>query len=185
MTGGIACYKVASVVSRLVQDGVQVTVAMTSAASRFITPLTFQALTGRPVYDSPWSHVESHDPQHVSLARAADLMLIAPCSMDMLAKLAGGRCDDVVSLIAAAVDRSRQPVFLAPSMNEVMWEQPATQRNLERLREDGYQIIEPGRGWQACRTQGIGRLAEPEEILEVVYRAIGQPAEAASRRPTR
>ena len=168
VTGGIACYKVAQVVSRLVQSGAQVTVAMTDAAARFVTPLTFQALSGRPVYTSQWEHIESHDPQHISLARAADVMLIAPCTMDMLARLATGRADDVVSLIAAAVDWSRQPLLLAPSMNAVMWNQPATQRNLAQLRADGCRIIEPTEGWQACRTEGIGRLAEPEVIIEAV-----------------
>jgi phosphopantothenoylcysteine synthetase/decarboxylase len=108
LSGGIACYKVAHVVSRLAQRGAEVTVAMTEAATRFVTPLTFQALSGRPVYSDQWSHIESHDPQHITLARRADLMLIAPCTMDMLAKLAHGRTDDVVSLICSAVDRSKQ-----------------------------------------------------------------------------
>lgn len=172
LSGGIACYKVASVVSALAQQGVEVTVAMTDAAARFVTPLTFQALSGRPVYDNQWSHIESHDPQHISLARAADVMLIAPCSMDMLAKLTHGRTDDVVSLIASAVDLKRQKVMLAPSMNEVMYKQPSTQRNLAQLREDGFEIIEPGTGWQACRTEGVGRLAEPAEILARVRSAL-------------
>ncbi len=168
VTGGIACYKVASVVSALVQGGGDVTVAMTDAATRFVAPLTFQALSGRPVYTSQWEHVEAHDPQHIALARDADLMLIAPCTMDMLAKLATGRCDDVVSLIAAAVDPGKQPVFLAPSMNTVMWRQKSTQRNLARLVEDGYRVIAPGEGWQACRSVGPGRLAEPDEIVAAV-----------------
>jgi phosphopantothenoylcysteine decarboxylase/phosphopantothenate--cysteine ligase len=168
VTGGIACYKVAHVVSRLVQDGIEVTVVMTESATRFVAPLTFQALSGRPVYTSPWEHIESQDPQHVSLARAADTMLIAPCTMDMLARLAAGRADDVVSLIASAIDFSRQPMLLAPSMNEVMWNQPATQRNVAQLRADGCRIIEPAEGWQACRTEGTGRLAEPEVIIEAV-----------------
>lgn len=168
VTGGIACYKVAHVVSRLTQAGVEVTVAMSGGAARFVTPLTFQALSGRPVYTSQWEHVETHDPQHVSLARSADAMLVAPCTMDMLARLAVGRADDVVSLIAAAVDRGRQPLLLAPSMNEVMWNQPATQRNLKQLCDDGCRIIEPGEGWQACRTEGVGRMAEPEDILEAL-----------------
>ena len=96
------------------------------------------------------------------------MMLIAPCTMDMLAKLAHGRADDVVSLIASAVDWSRQPMLIAPSMNEVMWNQPATQRNVAQLRADGCRIIEPAEGWQACRTEGIGRLAEPVVIIEAV-----------------
>lgn len=168
LTGGIACYKVASIVSALAQAGAEVSVAMTDAATRFVTPLTFQALSARPVYTSQWDHLESNDPQHISLARAAHLMLIAPCTMDMLARLAHGRTDDVVSLIVSAIDRAKQPVLLAPSMNEVMWNQLATQRNLAQLRADGFEIIEPGSGWQACRTEGVGRLAEPEVILRCV-----------------
>ncbi len=165
LTGGIACYKVGEVVSRLAQAGCSVTVVMTEAATRFVAPLTYQALSGRPVYSSPFVHIESHDPQHVSLARAADLMVIAPCTMDMMAKLVIGRTDDAVSLICSAVDRSEQPVLLAPSMNAGMWTQPSTQRNLSQLRSDGFQIVGPGEGWQACRTTGPGRMAEPAEIL--------------------
>ncbi len=172
VSGGIACYKIAQVVSRLVQSDIIVTVAMTDAATRFITPLTFEALSCRAVYSSQWQHIESHDPQHVSLARTAELMLIAPCTMDMLAKLAHGRTDDVVSLIASAVDWSRQAMLIAPSMNQVMWTQPATQRNLAQLKADGCEIIEPGEGWQACRTEGKGRLAEPEVILDAVMARI-------------
>ncbi len=154
--------------SRLVQADFDVTVAMTDAATRFVTPLTFEALSGRAVYSSQWQHVESHDPQHISLARAADLMLIAPCTMDMLGKLAHGRPDDVVSLIASAVDWSRQAMLIAPSMNEVMLNQPSTQRNLAQVKADGCEIIDPGEGWQACRTEGKGRLAEPDVILDAV-----------------
>jgi len=172
LSGGIACYKVANVVSALTQQGAEVTVAMTDAATRFVTPLTFQALSGRPVYTSQWEHIESQDPQHISLARAANVMIIAPCTMDMLAKLAHGETDDVVSLIASAVDRRRQPVLLAPSMNETMWLQPATQRNLEQLRADGFMIIDPDRGWQACRTEGVGRMAEPHNLLAAVIAAL-------------
>jgi phosphopantothenoylcysteine decarboxylase/phosphopantothenate--cysteine ligase len=156
----------------MAQRGADVTVAMTDAATRFIAPLTFQALSGRPVYTSQWEHIEAHDPQHIRLARAADLMLIAPCSMDMLAKLAHGRTDDVVSLIASAIDLKRQPALLAPSMNDVMWNQPSTQRNLAQLQRDGFEIIGPGAGWQACRSEGIGRLAEPQEILVAIDQRI-------------
>ncbi|MCL4196621.1 MAG: hypothetical protein KJZ69_03940 [Phycisphaerales bacterium] len=172
LTGGIACYKTAFIVSRLAQAGAQVTVLMTEAATRFVAPLTFQALSGRPVYTSQWEHVESQDPQHISLARSASLMLIAPCTMDMMAKLATGRTGDVVSLVSSAIDRTKQPCLLAPSMNAVMWGQPATQRALKQLREDGFTIIGPDSGWQACRTQGPGRMSEPEEILAAVAQAI-------------
>jgi phosphopantothenoylcysteine decarboxylase / phosphopantothenate---cysteine ligase len=168
LSGGIACYKVANVVSALAQAGAEVTVAMTDAATRFVTPLTFQSLSGRPVYTNQWEHIESSDPQHISLARAADLMLIAPCTMDMMAKLAAGRTDDVVSLIASAIDLGKQPILLAPSMNEVMWNQPSTRRNLAQVQKDGFEILQPEKGWQACRTVGVGRMAEPETLLAAV-----------------
>lgn len=172
LSGGVACYKVAHVVSALAQAGAIVTVAMTEAATRFVTPLTFQALSGRPVYTSQWDHLESSDPQHINLARQADLMLIAPCSMDMLAKLAHGRTDDAVSLIASAIDLQKQPILLAPSMNSVMWNQPATQRNIAQLRADKFIVLEPGVGWQACRTEGPGRLPEPEQLLAALEQAL-------------
>src|SRR6185295_2373376 len=123
VTGGIAAYKTAMVVSRLAQAGAEVTVAMTEAATKFVTPLTFQALSARPVYTSAWDHIESHDPQHISLADAADVALIAPCTMDCMARLATGRTDDVVTLIVSAIDRKKTPVLLAPSMNTAMWTQ--------------------------------------------------------------
>ncbi len=173
LSGGIACYKTAFVVSRLAQAGAHVTVLMTGAATKFITPLTFQALSGRPVYTDQWTHIESADPQHISLAREADAALIAPCTMDLAAKLATGRTDDVVSLVVSAIDVTRQPVLLAPSMNEVMWHQPANQRNIEQLCSDGFQIVDPGSGWQACRTEGVGRMAEPEELLSALAMAAG------------
>jgi phosphopantothenoylcysteine decarboxylase/phosphopantothenate--cysteine ligase len=147
---------------------------MTEAATRFVAPLTFQALSGRPVYASQWQHIESHDPQHVSLADAADLMIIAPCTMDMLAKLVIGRTDDAVALITSAIDRARTPVLLAPSMNAAMYRQPSTQRNLAQLVEDGFEVIEPDVGWQACRHEGIGRLPEPPRLLEAIRHALGE-----------
>lgn len=168
LTGGIACYKVAYLVSALAKAGAEVTVVMTGAATRFVTPLTFQALSGRPVYSDQWQHHEASDPQHIATARAADLMIVAPCTMNMLSKLATGRADDAVCLVAAAMDLSRQPVLLAPSMNATMYAQPSTQRNIAQLRADGFQIIDPATGWQACRTEGPGRLPEPDELFRIV-----------------
>jgi phosphopantothenoylcysteine decarboxylase/phosphopantothenate--cysteine ligase len=168
VTGGIAAYKTCTVVSRLAQAGAHVTVLMTEAATHFVTPLTFQALSGNPVYTSAWEHIESKDPQHISLATGADLALVAPCTMDCMAKIAHGFTDDVVTLVLSAVDRSRTPVLLAPAMNAAMWAQPSTQRNLATLEGDGYRVIGPGTGWQACRTVGTGRMTEPEELLRVI-----------------
>ncbi|MEM9167280.1 MAG: flavoprotein [Planctomycetota bacterium] len=165
LTGGIAAYKVCTVVSRLAQAEAYVTVLMTEPATRFVTPLTFQALSGRPVYTSAWEHIESHDPQHIALADSADAVLVAPCTMDFMASLAFGRANNVVSLVLSAVDRSKTPVLLAPSMNEVMWNQPATKRNVEQLGADGFGMVGPGSGWQACRHVGTGRMAEPADLL--------------------
>ena len=166
--GGIAAYKTAALVSQLVQRGADVTVLMTPAATQFVGPLTFEALSGRSVYTDPWTQVEAHDPQHIALAREAALMLIAPCTMNMLARLAHGQADDVVSLACSAIDRSEQQVLLAPSMNEVMLSQPATQRNLAVLRDDGFIVLEPTSGWQACRANGPGRMPEPEMLIEAI-----------------
>lgn len=174
VTGGIAACKAAMLVSRLAQAGAEVRVAMTEAATRFVTPLTFQALSGNPVYTSQWDHIESSDPQHIALASRCDLAVVAPCTMDCMAKLASGRTDDVVCLMLSAVDRAKTPVLLAPSMNAVMWGQPANQRNLRQLVEDGFETVGPGEGWQACRTVGVGRMSEVEEIVEAVVGALGR-----------
>lgn len=165
---GIASYKVCSVVSALAQAGADVTVAMTTDAQRFVAPLVFQSLAGRAVLTGVWEAATPSDPQHIRVAGALDLYLIAPCTMDMLSKLATGRCDDIVSLLAASIDRARTPVVLAPSMNEAMWRQPATCRNVEVLRTDGFRVVDPAAGWQACRSVGPGRLPEPDELLELV-----------------
>lgn len=176
---GIAVYKVCTVVSRLAQAGADVTVAMTPNATRFVTPLTFQALSGRHVYTSQWEHVESQDPQHVSLGRQADAMLIAPCTMDLTARLANGFTDDMVCLLSSVIDRTRTPVLVAPSMNAVMLEQASTQRNLRTLVDDGFRVLDSGVGWQACRTAGPGRLPEPEDLLAAVVDAVrDRPATA-------
>lgn len=174
ISGGIAVYKVCTVVSRLAQAGAQVTVAMTPAATEFVAPITFQALSGNPVYTSSWEHIESKDPQHISLADRCDLALVAPCTMDMLAKLVYGRTDDVVTLILSAVNRQKTPVLLAPAMNDQMWNQPSNLRNVELAKQDGFGQIGPGVGWQACRHTGTGRMSEPEDICRAICEALGE-----------
>jgi phosphopantothenoylcysteine decarboxylase/phosphopantothenate--cysteine ligase len=173
ISGGIAVYKVCTVVSRLAQAGAQVTVAMTPAATNFVTPITFQALSGNPVYTSSWEHIESKDPQHISLADRCDLALIAPCTMDMLSKLVHGRTDDVVTLILSAINRTKTPVILAPAMNDQMWNQPSNLRNVAIAEQDGFKQVGPGVGWQACRHTGTGRMSEPEDICRVVCETLG------------
>ncbi|MBC8200651.1 MAG: phosphopantothenoylcysteine decarboxylase [Planctomycetes bacterium] len=165
VTGGIACYKTADLVSTLVQSGARVDVLMTAAATKFIAPLTFSSLTGRAVFDSPFAILEGHDPQHIRLAKNAHALLVAPCTMNMLSKLATGMADDPVSLVLAAIDRKNTPVLLAPSMNATMLSQPATQRNIHTLKQDGFTVLESDEGWQACKTVGKGRLLEPSHLL--------------------
>lgn len=163
--GGIAAYKVGHVVSQLVQRGAGVTVAMTSAARKFVGPTTFRALTGRRVLTSIWTEADPSDVQHIALSGAADLMLIAPATANIIGKIAAGIADDIVTTLVVSQD---SPVLLAPAMNTRMWQNRVVQRNLATLKELGCEIIDPGEGWLACRTVGPGRMAEPEEILEAV-----------------
>lgn len=172
VTGGIAAYKTCTLVSRIAQAGARVTVAMTEAAARFVGPITFQALSANHVYTSAWEHVQSQDPQHISLATNADACIVAPCTMDCMARLASGMTSDVVCLILSAVDRSKTPVLLAPAMNTAMWAQPATQRNAKQLVDDGYTLVGPGDGWQACRHVGAGRMSEPEQLVAALADAL-------------
>ena len=167
--GGIAAYKVCQVVSSLVQRGCGATVAMTDAGARFVTPLTFQALTRRQVFTTMWQQEGYYDPQHLALTELADLFLVAPATADLIGKFAAGIGDDLVTTLMLGRDC---PVLLAPAMNTRMWENPIVQRNITTLRGLGYGFIEPGEGWLACRTVGRGRMAEAEEILEVVARAL-------------
>lgn len=172
LSGGIACYKTATLVSRLVQQGAEARVIMTEAATRFITPLTLQSLSGHPVLTSMWDHDDRPDSQHVGLARWCDVMVIAPCSADMIAKLAHGLTPDIVSLTASALPSGSEatPLLLAPAMNADMWANPVCQHNLASLREllANLHEVGPDEGWQACRTQGGGRMSEPEAIRDKV-----------------
>jgi phosphopantothenoylcysteine decarboxylase/phosphopantothenate--cysteine ligase len=166
LSGGIACYKMATLVSRLAQAGADIRVLMTPAAIQFIAPLTFQSLSGKPVATSIWEAVDFHDSQHIGLARWCELFILAPASADIMARLAAGITDDIVTLTASALPRAT-PVLLAPAMNAEMWANPVVQRNVAALRELlGYRTVGPAEGWQACRTSGAGRMSEAEAILE-------------------
>lgn len=172
--GGIACYKIADVVSKLVQLGAGVTVIMTPEATKFVTPLTFQALSGRPVHTDTFELLESSDPQHIKLTERADLMLVAPATTNMIAKVACGLTDDLVSLMICA---SACPVVFAPAMNSRMWENPIAQENHAKLVKLGYRFVGPEAGWLACRNVGAGRLSEPSKIVEEVTRMLTVPGE--------
>ncbi|MFB3891482.1 MAG: flavoprotein [Phycisphaerae bacterium] len=165
LTGGIACYKSADLASKLVQAGAGVTAAMTDSATRFITPLTLQSLTHRQVFTSVWQSSETFETQHISLVELADLMIVAPATANIIAKMANGIADDLVSVLALSA-AGECPVLVAPAMNTRMWNAPPTRDNVGRLRKWGIRIVGPGEGYLACGTIGAGRMAEPAEIIE-------------------
>ena len=169
VTGGIAAYKTAAMVSRLVQAGAGVTVVMTEAATRFVGATTFEALTGRTVCTSLFDHPEYPLGGHVSLADKAAVMCVAPATANFLAKAAQGIADDLLSTLYLAFPG---PVVIAPAMNTVMWNQPAVRRNVQQLRDDGVHFIDPQDGWLSCRASGPGRMADPQQILEAIDRLL-------------
>ena len=165
VTGGIAAYKVAELARLLIRNNVDVQVAMTGAATRFVGPATFQALTGKPVVTDLWDPAFPNNMAHIELSRGADAIVVAPASADFLAKLAHGIADDLLSTTCLA---RNCPLLVAPAMNVEMWDNPATQRNVATLRADGITVIGPAPGDQACGEVGMGRMLEPEEILQSV-----------------
>lgn len=170
--GGIAAYKSAEVIRRLVAAGADVQVAMTRAASRFITTLTLQTLSRRPVASDLLSESEDAAIGHIRLAEEADVVLVAPATADLVARLAAGMADDMVTATALV---TRAPIVVAPSMNTLMLEHPATQANLATLRRYGYRIVEPASGELACGYEGAGRLPDPEDLVQEVAAALTPP----------
>ena len=166
LSGGIACYKAAELSRFLIKEGATVQVVMTAAAEQFITAVTLQALTGRPVYTSQWDDRVANNMAHIKLSREADAILIAPCSADFMAKLLHGRADDLLSLMCLARPIDKVPLLLAPAMNREMFAHPATQRNLAQLAADGATVLGVGSGFQACGETGDGRMQEPEQLLQ-------------------
>lgn len=169
VTGGIAAYKSPDVVRRLRDRGAEVQVVMTSGATRFVTPITFQAVSGRPVRDGLWDMAAEAAMGHIELARWADLVLIAPASADFLARLTAGLADDLLATVCLATSA---PIAVAPAMNKVMWDSAATRENIGRLVERGVRILGPGEGDQACGEVGPGRMLEPDQITQMVVDAI-------------
>jgi phosphopantothenoylcysteine decarboxylase/phosphopantothenate--cysteine ligase len=174
LTGGIACYKAAELCRALIKEGATVQVVMTAAAEQFITPVTMQVLSNRPVYDSQWDAREPNNMPHINLSREADAILIAPCSADFMAKLLHGRADDLLSLMCLARPINTVPLLIAPAMNREMWAHPATVRNVAQLQSDGAVVFVVGCGDQACGVTGDGRMLESYELLEDVI-AFFQP----------
>jgi phosphopantothenoylcysteine decarboxylase/phosphopantothenate--cysteine ligase len=165
VSGGIAAYKSADLASKLVQAGAAVSVVLTRSARQFIGKTTFEALTGRPVHTSAFAPSEHYLGEHIGLARRCEVLVVAPATADFLARIANGFADDLLATLILTVTR---PVLLAPSMNTEMWNKPSVQRNIARLREDRFQIVEPGSGWLSCGQVGPGRMAEPAEILAAI-----------------
>lgn len=167
LTGGVACYKAAELARALIKAGASVQVVMTEAARHFITPVTMQALTGKPVFTDQWDSRISNNMAHIDLTRHADAILIAPCSADFMRKLVHGAADDLLSTLCLARP-SNVPLLVAPAMNVEMWENPATQRNVAQLNKDGVTLCGPAAGEQACGETGLGRMLEPEQLLEML-----------------
>jgi phosphopantothenoylcysteine decarboxylase/phosphopantothenate--cysteine ligase len=180
LSGGVACYKSAELTRLLVKAGASVQIVMSEAAEHFITAVTMQALSNRPVASSQWDAREPNNMAHINLSREADLMLIAPASADLIAKLAQGRADDLLSLTALARPIGRCPLAVAPAMNREMWAHPATQRNVAQIQADGAALFGPGSGEQACGEVGDGRMLEAAELLDEVI-AFFQPKLLAGR----
>lgn len=172
ISGGIAAYKCAELSRLLIKEGAHVQVVMTSAATQFVTPTTMQALTGNPVFTDQWDQRIHNGMPHIELSRDADAILIAPASADLMAKLSLGLADDLLSTLCLAKGSEKNgqlvdcPLLLAPAMNRQMWEHPATQRSAQRLVKDGATLLGPASGSQACGEIGMGRMLEPQEILE-------------------
>jgi phosphopantothenoylcysteine decarboxylase len=162
VTGGIAAYKTAALVSQLVQSGAHVTTVMTADAKQFVGAATFAALTGRPVVDRVFDDAVFPLGAHIELARKAKLLVVAPATANFLAKAASGLAEDLLSTLYLAYTG---PILFAPAMNTEMWEKAAVQRNVEQLRADGVRFVDPEEGWLSCRTRGAGRMAAPERIF--------------------
>jgi phosphopantothenoylcysteine decarboxylase/phosphopantothenate--cysteine ligase len=172
VSGGIAAYKTAGMVSQLVQSGVGVSVVLTASAKEFIGAATFAALTGRPVYEHVFDHERHPLGAHIELAERAGLLCVAPATANVLAKAAHGMADDLLSTLLLSFTG---PVLLAPAMNCEMWEKPSVQRNVAQLRKDGVHFVDPEEGWLSCRSRGIGRMAAPEKILAAIEQLLDKP----------
>ena len=165
ISGGIAAYKAADIVSKLRKSKANVNVIMTEAATNFITPLTLRELSCNPVVVSMWEKVTNWNVEHIALASKADLILIAPATANIIGKLANGIADDMLTTTVMA---TKAPVYIAPAMNTNMYQNQIVQDNITKLSHYGYNLIEPESGMLACGIEGLGRLPEPEKIVTIV-----------------
>ena len=179
VTGGIACFKAAALASMLVKQHANVQVIMTENATKFVTPLTFEQLTGQKALTDTFDRNFQHSVEHIAVADRADLVLIAPATANIIAKLAHGLADDMLTTTVLACDC---PKAIAPAMNTKMYENPVTQDNLSTLRRYGWEVVEPASGHLACGTEGKGRLPEPEELLELCLHAIAREKDLCGKR---
>ena len=166
VTGGVAAYKAVDLASKLTEAGARVRTVLTAGGQEFVRPKSFEAVTCGPVFTTLWSTPEEYRSIHISLADWASVVVVAPATADIIGKAANGICDDLLSTTLCAC--WAKPVLLAPAMNDRMWENPAVQRNVDALKERGWQMVGPARGRLACGTEGLGRMAEPGEILKAV-----------------
>src|SRR5438046_387376 len=179
VTGGIGAYKAVEVCRGLQKRGHEVVAVMTRAATRFVEPLTFEAITRKPVITSQWKPGANADIEHIAVADTAALLLVAPCTANVIGKFANGIADDFLSSLYLA---TKAPVLLAPAMNTHMLEHPAVQRNLERLAQQGVRFVDPGAGYLACGWIGKGRLAEPAEIVAAAQQMLAPAGSLRGRR---
>ncbi len=171
VTGSIAAYKAAEITSRLTKKGHHVDIVLTESGSRFITPLTLQTLSKNKVYMDMFEEITPSEVKHISLAKKADLLLIAPATANIIGKIAGGIADDFLSTVVMAA-ANHTPVYIAPAMNTNMYENPIVQQNIEKLKTQGYHFIEPKASLLACGDLGKGALADVDEIVDVVTKAL-------------
>ena len=177
VTGGIAAYKTCELVSKLVQAGAQVRVIMTENARHFVGETTFQALTGHPVVSEMFGELPEVELDHISVAQFAQVIAVVPATANVLGKVASGICDD---LVTTTINAAAGPVVFAPAMNQRMWDNPITQRNVGQLQELGYHFVEPEEGWLACGEVGVGRLADTEKIVAAIVAALYKPGSSTS-----
>lgn len=170
VSGGIAAYKAADLASKLVAEGAVVKCIMTESACRLVQPKTFEALTTRRVYTDLWSSPDEFRIGHVNLAEFADIVVVAPATANVIGKIANGICDDLLTTTMCAVNA--KPVLIAPAMNNNMWNNPAVQKNVETLKQFGYELTGPATGRLACGTEAVGRMSEPADILAKIVQTV-------------